>query len=303
AYPLMRGAAKFCLDWLVEDSQGHLITSPSTSPENLYKTPGGYTGATLAGGTADLAMIRDCFSNCLAASELLNTDEAFRNGLASALDRLYPYQVGSKGQLQEWYEDWDDQDPQHRHQSHLFGMFPGHNISPVKSPELADAVRKTLEIKGDESTGWSKGWRINLWARLLDGDHAYKMYRTLLKYVEPDKKITYSQGGGTYPNLWDAHPPFQIDGNFGGTAGVAEMLIQSTPSEIVLLPALPSAWPEGSYKGLCARGGFQVDVQWSEQKPTEVTIFSPLGGKTTLVYREEHRDIHLKPGERIKISW
>lgn len=303
AYDLMIGAAKFCLDWMVEDQDGYFITSPSTSPENLYKTPEGYVGATLAGATADLAMVRQCFSNCIRASEILDKDQAFRNGLIYALEKLRPYQIGSQGQLQEWYEDWQDQDPQHRHQSHLFGLYPGHHISPSKTPELAQAARRTLEIKGDESTGWSKGWRINLWARLLDGDHAYKMYRTLLKYVEPDKKVTESQGGGTYPNLWDAHPPFQIDGNFGGTAGVAEMLIQSSEGEIHLLPALPSAWPEGEMKGLCARGGFEISLRWKENKPEEVEVFTLHGGETKLIFQGRSIPVALNPGESTRIAW
>ncbi len=303
AYPLMYGAAKFCLDWLIEDDHGNFITSPSTSPENFYKTPDGYIGATLAGATADLAMIRECFNQCILASDILNTDEAFRNGLVFALEKLYPYKIGEKGNLQEWYDDWEDHEPQHRHQSHLFGLYPGHHISPIKTPDLAQAARRTLEIKGDESTGWSKGWRINLWARLLDGDQAYKMYRTLLRYVEPDRKINYSQGGGTYPNLWDAHPPFQIDGNFGGTAGVAEMLLQSNVGEIYLLPALPVAWPDGSIRGLCARGGFVIDMEWSKGHIMSVEVFSLRGGTTQLNYGEQQVQITLRAGERTKISW
>jgi alpha-L-fucosidase 2 len=303
AYPKMYGAAKFCLDWLVEDAEGHFITSPSTSPENLFITPTGYVGATLAGGTADLAMIRECFINCIKASELLDVDQEFRNGLASVLDRLYPYQIGKKGNLQEWYHDWEDHEPTHRHQSHLFGLYPGHHITPDKTPDLAAAAKRTLELKGDESTGWSKGWRINLWARLLDGNHAYAMYRTLLKYVEPDGKVNYSQGGGTYPNLWDAHPPFQIDGNFGGTAGVAEMLLQSSDDEIQLLPALPDVWSQGSIKGLCARGGFVVDLEWSEGKLAAAAVQSRKGGKTTLVYGGKKVLVNLKPGSFRRVVW
>ena len=212
AYDIMRGAAQFCLEWLVEDKNGKLITSPSTSPENIYIASDGYKGATMYGGSADLAMIRECFDKTIKASKILNIDTDFRAKLEAASAKLYPYQIGKKGNLQEWYYDWEDAEPKHRHQSHLFGLFPGNHITPLKTPALADACRKTLEIKGDETTGWSKGWRINLWARLWDGNHSYKMYRELLHYVEPDGvKTDYVRGGGTYPNLFDAHPPFQID--------------------------------------------------------------------------------------------
>lgn len=284
AYPLMKGAATFCLGWLVKDKQGYLVTAPSTSPENLYLTPEGFKGATLYGSTADLAMIRECFNQTIQASEVLNMDASFRDSLKVALEKLYPYQVGKKGNLQEWYYDWEDVEPQHRHQSHLYGLYPGHQITPEKTTALAMAARKTLEIRGDNTTGWSKGWRINLWARLKDGNHAYKMFRELLTYVEPDgaRKTDYGGGGGTYPNLFDAHPPFQIDGNFGGAAGVLEMLIQSDENEIYLLPALPDAWPSGSIKGICARGGFEISMDWAKGQLTSVKILSKAGNKCTL---------------------
>lgn len=298
AYGLMRGAAQFCLEWLVEDKKGYLVTSPSTSPENIFITPEGYRGATLYGGTADLAMIRECFLQTIKASEILNTDAGFRATLELALKKLYPYQVGQKGNLQEWYYDWEDAEPQHRHQSHLFGLFPGNHISPLTTPELAAACRKTLEIKGDETTGWSKGWRINLWARLLDGNHAYKMYRELLKYVEPDGvKTNYARGGGTYPNLFDAHPPFQIDGNFGGSAAIAEMLVQSTENEIRLLPAIPDAWESGSVKGICARGGFEVAMEWENKLVKMVSIQAKASGKTTLYFNSGKKEVNLQKGQ------
>ncbi|MES2240262.1 MAG: glycoside hydrolase family 95 protein [Bacteroidota bacterium] len=304
-YPLMKGAAEFCLGWLVTDKNGNLITSPSTSPENQYKTPDGFIGATIYGGTADLAMIRECFDKTIKASKVLNIDADFREKLETALSKFYPYQIGKKGNLQEWYYDWEDKDPKHRHQSHLFGLFPGDHISPIKTPELAKAARKTLEIKGDETTGWSKGWRINLWARLLDGNHAYKMYRELLQYVDPDGKKTEKprRGGGTYPNLFDAHPPFQIDGNFGGTAAVAEMLVQSDENEIRLLPALPDVWDSGSVKGICARGGFEIAMQWNDKKLKKVTVFSKNGGNTALIYEGKNQKINLKKGEKTELIW
>ncbi|MDP3431427.1 MAG: glycoside hydrolase N-terminal domain-containing protein [Bacteroidota bacterium] len=304
AYELMKGAALFCLEWMVEDKNGKLITSPSTSPENKYLTPEGYAGATLYGATADLAMIRECFQQTVEASKVLNLDADFRNKLEVALAKLYPYQIGKKGNLQEWYYDWEDQDPQHRHQSHLFGLFPGNHITPATTPELANACRETLEIKGDETTGWSKGWRINLWARLWDGNRAYKMYRELLKYVEPDGvKTDYARGGGTYPNLFDAHPPFQIDGNFGGAAAVAEMLLQSTEHEIRLLPALPDAWESGSVKGICARGGFEVAMEWNNKTIKKLSIYARKSGKTKLYYGNEQKDIALKKGQTIELNW
>jgi alpha-L-fucosidase 2 len=303
-YPLMVGAAQFCLEWLVEDKNKYLITSPSTSPENIYVTPTGYKGATLAGGTADLAMIRELFQQTIEASKTLNVDADFREKLEKALAKLYPYQIGKAGNLQEWYADWADSDPKHRHQTHLFGLYPGHHITPEKTADLAQACRKTLEIKGDETTGWSKGWRINLWARLWDGNHAYKMIRELLNYVEPDAiRPSSSKGGGTYPNLFDAHPPFQIDGNFGGSAAFAEMLVQSSDADIRLLPALPDAWSEGSVKGLCTRGGFEIALNWSNNVLNKTVISSKSGGYTTLIYGDKSRKIDLKAGKKIEISW
>ncbi|MDX8339225.1 glycoside hydrolase family 95 protein [Draconibacterium sp. IB214405] len=303
-YPLMKGAAEFCLNWMVEDKNGNLITSPSTSPENNYVTDKGYRGATLYGATSDLAMIRECFLQTIQASEVLNVDADFRAELEQALAKMYPYQIGKKGNLQEWYYDWEDADPKHRHQSHLFGLHPGGHITPGETPELAEACKTTLEIKGDETTGWSKGWRINLWARLLDGNHAYKMYRELLSYVDPSGTETqYSQGGGTYPNLFDAHPPFQIDGNFGGAAGVIEMLMQSHQNRIDLLPALPDAWPQGSVSGICARGGYEISMDWSDGKLNSVTVLAKTGGSTKLVCQGEEKEVELAKGESVTLEW
>ncbi|WP_281238213.1 MULTISPECIES: glycoside hydrolase family 95 protein [Flavobacterium] len=304
-YPLMKGAAEFCQGWLVTDKNGNLITGPSTSPENQYITPDGFVGATMYGGTADLAMIRECFDKTIRAAKILNIDAEFRVELEKDLANLHPYQVGKKGNLQEWYFDWEDKDPKHRHQSQLFGLFPGDHITPEKTPDLAKASRQTLEIKGDETTGWSKGWRINLWARLWDGNRAYKMFRELLRYVDPDGKKTETprRGGGTYPNLFDAHPPFQIDGNFGGAAAVAEMLVQSDENEIRLLPALPDAWESGTVKGICARGGFEISMEWNGKRLKKVSVFSKKGGKTTLISGEKKQDVTLKKGQQLEIVW
>ena len=304
-YPLMKGAAQFCKAWLVSDKNDILITSPATSPENQYKLENGFEGATLYGGTADLAMIRECFDKTIKASKVLNIDADFRAQLERDIARLHPYQIGKKGNLQEWYFDWDDKDTKHRHQSHLFGLFPGNHITPSKTPELALACKNTLEMKGDETTGWSKGWRINLWARLWDGNRAYKMFRELLRYVDPDGKKTEKprRGGGTYPNLFDAHPPFQIDGNFGGTAAIVEMLVQSNENEIRLLPALPDAWDSGTIKGICARGGFELELYWNNKRLDKLFISCKLGGKSTLIYGNQTKVIQLKKGEIQDILW
>ncbi len=303
-YPLLKGAAQFCLNILVEDKNGQLITSPSTSPEAAFLTSDGYEAQTSFGGTADLAMIRECFSQTIEASKVLGVDSDFRMQLETALNKLHPYQIGKKGNLQEWYNDWEDAEPKHRHQSHLYGLYPGHQITPDKTPDLAEACRVALEIKGDDTTGWSKGWRINLWARLWDGNRAYKMYRELLRYVVPDGvKTTYARGGGTYPNLFDAHPPFQIDGNFGGTAAVVEMLLQSSQNEIRLLPALPDAWSEGSVKGLRARGAFEIAIDWKNKRPVKVIVRSIQGGVTTLIHGDKKETLTFLPNETKEVLW
>jgi alpha-L-fucosidase 2 len=302
AYPLMAGSARFALDWLVEGPEGLLITAPSTSPENLYLTPEGYAGATTIATTGDMAMIRELFGQVLEAGEILNRDPALRREIRVALERLVPYRIGSDGSLQEWFHDWADNDPQHRHQTHLFGLHPGSQIDPDRTPVLAEAARAALEIKGDESTGWSKGWRINLWARLRDGDRAHKLYRELLTFTHPDASLGYGGGGGTYPNLMDAHPPFQIDGNFGGTAGVAEMLLQSHEGLVRLLPALPSAWPDGHVRGLRARGGLEVDMEWEAGALTSVVLRSELGGEFRIVYDEFLQTVTVAPGEEVRMD-
>ncbi len=301
AYPLLRGASEFCLDWLIDNPlrPGELITAPSTSPENEYKTPEGYHGTTCYGGTADLAIIRELFENTLAAGQIVGGDKAFLKEVKSSLKRLRPYTIGHEGDINEWYHDWDDWDPQHRHQSHLIGLYPGHQITPSTTPELAKAARRSLEIKGDKTTGWSTGWRINLWARLHDGEQAYQLYKKLLTYVSPDdyKGKDRRRSGGTYPNLLDAHPPFQIDGNFGGTAGVCEMLLQGDEKEMVLLPAIPDAWKEGKVTGLRARGGYTVDLEWLDGKLLSATITADNKGKIKLSHKGKQITLKVKKGE------
>ena len=268
-YPLIKESANFACDLLWERPDGYLSAAPSTSPEH---------GPVDQGATFSHAVIREILQDAVAATEVIDDDSS---EWLAVLERLAPYQIGRYGQLMEWSRDIDDPQDRHRHVNHLFGLYPGHTLD---TPELMDAARVVLEHRGDGATGWSMGWKLGLWARLRDGDHAYRLLRNLLST-------------GTLDNLWDSHPPFQIDGNFGGTASIAEMLVQSQGGEVVLLPALPAAWPSGHVKGLRARGGFVLDIQWRDGKLQKAAVRSTVGGPLKLRYGSITRSYDTRPGE------
>ncbi len=298
-YPTLRGAAEFALGWLIE-RDGVLTTSPSTSPENDFLIGGNKACDTSIGTTADIAIIRECLVDTRDAAATLGVDADLIAEIDSVLPRLQPYAINHDGSLKEWSHNFPDRDPQHRHQSHLYGLYPGHLVSTEHTPAIAKAAAKTLEIKGKETTGWSAGWRINLLARLADREGAYGMLRRLLRYVSPDgyQGPDRRRGGGTYPNLLDAHAPFQIDGNFGGSAGIAEMLVQSTPEKIVLLPAAPAQWADGKISGIRTRTGMEVSFEWKDGRPCNIEFYAPRGGSAAIVGPGIDTTVTLSAGER-----
>jgi len=302
AYPIMKGSAQFYSDMLIEDAKHHyLVVVPANSPENHFLLPDGRDSAISLGTTVHAQMLRYLFGACIESSKILGIDESFRNELIAERARLSPTPIGSDGRLMEWPEEYKETDPHHRHVSHLWGLYPGEEISPDATPKLAQAARKTLELRGDDGVGWSLAYKAALWARLNDGDHAWLLIRKALQPAY-GMDIRYDGGGGAYPNLFDACPPFQIDGNFGLPAAIAEMLLQSQEGAIHLLPALPNAWENGKVTGLRTRGGFTVDMTWSGGRLNAAVIRSEAGEACRVEYGGKAVDLKISPRRRVRLD-
>ncbi len=302
AYPIMKGSAQFYSDLLIEEPKHHyLVVAPANSPENHFYMPDGRDTTISLGTTVHAQMLRYLFGACIESSKILGIDEAFRDELTAKRARLAPNQIGSDGRLMEWPEEYKEADPHHRHISQLWGLYPGDEITPEDTPDLAEASRKTLKARGDNSLGWSYAYKAALWARLGDGNHAWTLVKGALSPVTT-QEIHYDNGGGVYANLFDACPPFQIDANFGVTAAVAEMLLQSKDDTIRLLPALPDSWREGTVSGLCARGGFVVDMTWKAGQLNDVVVRSVTGGKCRVIYRGKEVTLEIKKGEAVGLN-
>jgi alpha-L-fucosidase 2 len=302
AYPIMKGSARFYADMLIEEPQHHwLVIAPANSPENSFRMADARQASVCMGPTMMQQLVRYLFGACIESSKILGVDEDFRNELTAKRARLAPTQISSDGRIMEWLQEYAEPEPQHRHISHLWGLYPGDEISPYTTPKLAQAARKSLEVRGDESVGWSLAFKAALWTRLGDGNHAWLLVRKAL-FPVTSKEIRYDNGGGVYVNLFDACPPFQIDGNFGITAAIGEMLLQSQAGKIELLPALPDAWKNGKVSGLRARGGFQVDIAWQDGKLTSATIHSDTGEPCSVSYGGKTVDLKIKKGRSIILN-
>ncbi|MBQ7049497.1 MAG: glycoside hydrolase family 95 protein, partial [Firmicutes bacterium] len=295
AYPIMKEAAKFYLSVMIEDN-GELILCPSSSPENAYYGDDGKKHALTKKATMSQAIIYELLTNCLKSCRILGIDADFAARLQAALDKIHPHTIGADGRLLEWDKDYEDAEVHHRHVSHLYGLFPGEQITCEATPELAEACKKTLEVRGDAGTGWSLGWKVNLWAKLKDGDRTLKLVHDQLTYVS-STETKYAGMGGTYPNMLDAHPPFQIDGNFGVTSGIAQMFVQHENGKILILPALPSSFADGEIRGLRTKGDITLSIAWKGGKAEKVTLVSPFTQVVQVQVNDQLIEVSLKADE------